>query len=210
MSNKLHFFNSITGLFFVLGKNFVSEDVGDSYELHDTNLTAVIQHTFEGCTPCAAPLRYRGCIVARLVSNGAAGRFRVFVPADNCLEQTESGVGYCPGADNVKACKALVDFYIAQGWVKKLQPVYQEKLVRLPCVNLPARSSRTNTFAHLLALCSGKGILCERNGRTIELEAPGSGTTVICNSVSEALEEYRTEPLFTKLPIKIYGRAVTI
>ena len=209
MSNKLHFFNSVTGLFFVLGKNFVSEDVGDSYELHDTNLTAVIQHTFEGCTPCAAPLRYRGCIIARLVNNGVAGRFRVFVPADNCLEQTESGVGYCPGADSVKACRALVDFYIAQGWVKKLQPVYQEN-VCVPRVNLPARSSRTNTFAHLLALCSSKGILCERNGRTIELEAPGSGTTVICNSVSEALEEYRTEPLFTKLPIKIYGRAVTI
>ena len=207
MSNKLHFFNSITGLFFA-GKNFASEDIGDSYEL-DTHLTAVIQQ-FEGCTPCAAPLRYRGCIIARLVNNGVASRFRVFVPADKCLAQTESGAAYCPGADNVQACKALVDFYIAQGWVKKPQPVYQEKLVRLPRVNLPARSSRANTFAHLLALCSSKGIICERNGRTIELEAPGSGTTVICNSVSEALEEYRTEPLFTKLPIKIYGFAVTI
>jgi hypothetical protein len=62
---------------------------------------------------------------------------------------------------------------------------------------------RTNTFEHLESLCHGKGIVCERNGRKIELTTPDGGTTAECDSVSEALDTYRNDATFSKLPIKL-------
>jgi len=62
---------------------------------------------------------------------------------------------------------------------------------------------KTNTFRHLETLCAGKGIVCEKRGRKIELTTPDGGTTAECDSVAEALDTYRNDSTFSALPIQI-------
>ncbi len=61
---------------------------------------------------------------------------------------------------------------------------------------------RADTFEHLQGLCAGKGIICERRGRRIELTTPCGGTTAECSSIGEALDTYRNDPTFSDLPIQ--------
>lgn len=65
---------------------------------------------------------------------------------------------------------------------------------------------RTNTFAHLEALCEAKGIVCERRRGRIELTTPNGGTTAECESVAEALDTYRNDDTFSSLPFKLVSR----
>jgi hypothetical protein len=62
---------------------------------------------------------------------------------------------------------------------------------------------RTDTFEHLQRLCAGKGIVCERRGKKIELTTPSGGTTAECESVAEAFDTLRGDPTFSELPIKL-------
>lgn len=62
---------------------------------------------------------------------------------------------------------------------------------------------RTDTFEHLQGLCAGKGIICERRGKKIEMTTSDGGTTAECESVAEAFQELRSDPTFADLPIKL-------
>ncbi len=62
---------------------------------------------------------------------------------------------------------------------------------------------KTNTFTHLEALCAGKGIVCERRGRKIELTTPCGGTCAECDNVRDALDTVRNDDTFAGLPIRM-------
>lgn len=62
---------------------------------------------------------------------------------------------------------------------------------------------RIDTFEHLQGLCAGKGIVCERRGKKIDMTTPDGGTTAECESVAEAFDTLRGDPTFADLPIKL-------
>lgn len=68
---------------------------------------------------------------------------------------------------------------------------------------------RTNTFEHLQGLCAGKGIVCERRGKKINMTTPDGGTTAECESLAEAFDTLRGDPTFSDLPIKL-GKAPVV
>lgn len=62
---------------------------------------------------------------------------------------------------------------------------------------------RTDTFEHLQGLCAGKGIVCERRGKKIDMTTPNGGTTAECDSVAEAFDTLRGDPTFSELPLRL-------
>lgn len=64
---------------------------------------------------------------------------------------------------------------------------------------------KTNTFEHLQGLCAGKRIVCERNGRKIDLTTPDGSVSAECESVAEALDVVGHDPAFCKLPIVLHA-----
>lgn len=60
---------------------------------------------------------------------------------------------------------------------------------------------RTDTFAHLENLCRSKRIVCERNGRKINLITPDGSVNAECESLAEAFDTLKNDPTFANLPI---------
>lgn len=60
---------------------------------------------------------------------------------------------------------------------------------------------RTDTFAHLENLCRSKRIVCERNGRKINLITPDGSVNAECESLAEAFDTLKNDNTFAKLPI---------
>lgn len=62
---------------------------------------------------------------------------------------------------------------------------------------------RTDTFAHLEKLCQAKRIVCERNGKKINLITPDGSVNAECESLTEAFDTLKNDDTFAKLPIVI-------
>lgn len=66
---------------------------------------------------------------------------------------------------------------------------------------------KTNTFEHLESLCAGVGVVCERDGKKINLTVPNGSVSAECDGVRDALDTMRSDPTFSKLPILLRREA---
>ena len=56
-------------------------------------------------------------------------------------------------------------------------------------------------FEKLESMARQRGIVCERNGRKIELTTPDGGVMAECDTVADAADTIRQDTSFNRLPI---------